>query len=95
MGPARKAMGQEPLLGAEPEPLIEPRHPIGRAAAQLPYVECAPGGRNTPLTATCAAAGVTVFPTWVIDGIQHNGVMEPRQLAVLTRFDWDKAGQGD
>ena len=70
------------------------RH-FGRAAAQLPYVECAPGGRNTPLTATCAAAGVTVFPTWVIDGIQHNGVMEPRQLAVLTRFDWDKAGQGD
>jgi hypothetical protein len=47
------------------------------------------------MTSTCAAAGVTVFPTWVIDGIQHNGVLEPQQLAVLTRFDWDKAGTAE
>ena len=68
---------------------------FGHAANQLPYVECAPGGRNAPMTATCAAAGVTVFPTWVIDGIQHNGVIELRQLAVLTRFDWDKGGAAE
>lgn len=68
---------------------------FGHAADRLPYVECSPGGRNTPMTSTCAAAGVTVFPTWVIDGIQHNGVLEPRQLAVLTRFDWDKAGTAE
>ncbi len=68
---------------------------FGHAADRLPYVECSPGGRNAPITAACAAAGVTVFPTWVIDGIQHNGVIEPRQLAVLTRFDWDKAGKRD
>ena len=68
---------------------------FGHAADRLPYVECAPGGRNAPMTATCAAAGVTVFPTWVIDGIQHNGVIEPRQLAVLTRFDWDKGGAAE
>lgn len=68
---------------------------FGHAADRLPYVECSPGGRNTPMTSTCAAAGVTVFPTWVIDGIQHNGVLEPQQLAVLTRFDWDKAGTAE
>ena len=67
----------------------------GHAADRLPYVECSPGGRNTPMTSTCAAAGVTVFPTWVIDGIQHNGVLEPQQLAVLTRFDWDRAGAAE
>jgi uncharacterized membrane protein len=68
---------------------------FGHAADRLPYVECSPGGRNTPMTSACAAAGVTVFPTWVIDGIEHNGVMLPQQLAVLTRFDWDKAGTAD
>lgn len=68
---------------------------FGHAADRLPYVECSPGGRNTPMTSTCAAAGVTVFPTWVIDGIQHNGVIEPQQLAVLTRFDWDRAGAAE
>lgn len=68
---------------------------FGHAADRLPYVECSPGGRNTPMTSTCAAAGVTVFPTWVIDGIQHNGVLEPQQLAVLTRFDWDRAGAAE
>ncbi|MBD9436871.1 vitamin K epoxide reductase family protein [Pseudoxanthomonas sp. PXM03] len=70
------------------------RH-FGHAAEQLPYVECSPGGRNAPMTATCAAAGVTVFPTWVIDGIEHNGVIEPQQLAVLTRFDWEGAADDE
>lgn len=70
------------------------RH-FGHAAERLPYVECSPGGRNAPMVSACASAGVTVFPTWVIDGIEHNGVMEPRQLAVLTRFDWDKARPAD
>ena len=68
---------------------------FGHAADRLPYVECAPGGRNTPMVSACASAGVTVFPTWVIDGIEHNGVMEPRQLAVLTRFDWDKGAAAE
>ncbi|WP_083537932.1 vitamin K epoxide reductase family protein [Pseudoxanthomonas mexicana] len=68
---------------------------FGHAADRLPYVECAPGGRSSPMTSTCASAGVTVFPTWVIDGIEHQGVMAPQQLAVLTRFDWDKAGATD
>lgn len=68
---------------------------FGHAADHLPYVECAPGGRKAPMTSTCAAAGITTFPTWVIDGIEHNGVMEPRQLAVLTRFDWDQGRAAD
>jgi uncharacterized membrane protein len=70
------------------------RH-FGHAAERLPYVECSPGGRNTPMTSACAAAGVTVFPTWVIDGIEHNGVIEPQQLAVLTRFDWEGAANDE
>ena len=27
--------------------------------------------------------------------VQHNGVLEPQQLAVLTRFDWDRAGAAE
>ena len=70
------------------------RH-FGHAADRLPYVECSPGGRCAGGHHRRVAAGVTVFPTWVIDGIEHNGVMEPQQLAVLTRFDWDKAAAAD
>jgi uncharacterized membrane protein len=69
------------------------KHRFGSAADELPYVECSPGGRNTPMTLTCSSAGVTVFPTWVIDGRQHTGVLEPELLSVLTRFDWEGAGQ--
>lgn len=68
---------------------IEQARRFGSAAAQLPYIECAPQGRNGPIAPACVAAGVETFPTWVIRGQTHNGLIEPRELARLSRFRWD------
>lgn len=56
------------------------------SAKRLPFVECSPGGRGTPLTLTCRSADVQDFPTWVIDGQRHVGVIAPRRLAQLSKF---------
>ncbi len=64
------------------------------AAAQLPYVECAPNGPNGGMVSECAIAGVTGYPTWVIGGRHYVQVIEPEQLAAMTGFDWEGA-RGD
>ena len=60
------------------------------AAEKLPYVECAPGGRNAPMTSECARAGVTGYPTWVIDGRAYVGVKQPQDLAAISGYDWER-----
>jgi uncharacterized membrane protein len=53
---------------------------------RLPYVECSPGGRGTPSSAVCNAAGVRDYPTWVIGGKRYPGIQSPRRLAELARY---------
>lgn len=65
---------------------------FGRAAEQLPYVECSPNGRNGAMAFECAQAGIESFPTWIIRGQRVSGVMTPEELARRTRFNrWNAA----
>lgn len=65
---------------------------FGRSADKLPYVECSPNGRNSALAVTCVSAGVHSLPTWVIRGQSHTGVLQPDELARLSRFmGWNAA----
>lgn len=60
---------------------------FGRAAEQLPYVECSPNGRNGPIAFECVQQGIEGFPTWIIRGERYRGVLEPEELARRTRFN--------
>ena len=63
----------------------EQKELFGSAAAQLPYVECDPKGRN-PQTARCEGAGVRVFPTWVFGTERREGVQRLEDLAKVSGF---------
>jgi len=58
---------------------------FGKAAAQLPYIEC--DGRS-PIgkPAVCAAAKIRGFPTWDIAGTRYEGVLSLEQLARLSGY---------
>ena len=56
------------------------------SADRLPFVECTPGGRGSPMTASCRAAGVRDFPTWIVAGKRYVGVMAPKRLAEVSNF---------
>ncbi len=62
---------------------------FGVASERLPYVECSPGGRGTPMAQVCVAAGIATYPTWIIRGRRFEEVLPPRELARLSGFDWD------
>lgn len=73
---------------------------FGRAAVDLPYVECSPGGRTGPIAFECTQQGIDSYPTWIIRGQRVTGVLEPDELARRARFHkWnaptlaDKTGQ--
>ena len=59
---------------------------FGASDHRIPYVECSPGGRSAPTAGKCLAAGVRSYPTWIIKGRRHVGVLEPRRLADLTGY---------
>jgi len=48
-------------------------------------VECDPKGIN-PRPEQCQAAGVKAYPTWVINGQTHEGVLTLDQLAQMSQF---------
>jgi uncharacterized membrane protein len=58
------------------------------SAHRLPYVECTPDGRNGGLNFTCVANDVKDYPTWVINGRRHVGLVSVDKLANLSRFEW-------
>jgi uncharacterized membrane protein len=64
------------------------RRLFGVAGERLPYVECSPGGRGTPMAQSCVAAGIAAFPTWIIRGRRYEEVLRPEELARLSGFDW-------
>jgi len=58
------------------------------SAERLPYVECTPGGRGGPVNPACVANEVTNYPTWIIRGSRHTGVISVAELARLSGFAW-------
>ncbi len=58
------------------------------SAHRLPYVECTPNGRTGGLNFACVANEVKDYPTWVIDGRRHVGLVSVAKLADLSGFEW-------
>jgi uncharacterized membrane protein len=63
---------------------------FGNAKEHLPYTECTPDGRHGSVALECIRADIRNFPTWIIDGERHIGVLEPRELAQHSGFNWDE-----
>ncbi len=59
---------------------------FGVSAKRIPYIECSPAGRSGPTATKCLAAGVRSYPTWVIKGQRHVGVLTPATLADRSGF---------
>lgn len=59
---------------------------FGTSAHRIPYVECSPAGRSGPVASTCLAAGIRSYPTWIIKGQRHTGVLSPASLADRTGY---------
>jgi len=65
----------------------EQKRLFGASAARLPYIECSPGGQNTPQSPSCRAAGIQSYPTWVLNGQMFAGkVLSLAQLAKITAY---------
>ncbi|MCZ6749135.1 MAG: vitamin K epoxide reductase family protein [SAR324 cluster bacterium] len=62
------------------------------SASRLPYIECSPGGRNAPQAPVCGINGVTVYPTWVIDGRKYEGYLSADTLVLHSGFSAEAAG---
>ncbi len=54
---------------------------------RLPYVECTPEGRGGPRAVDCLTRGIEQYPTWIIDGQRHTGVVSIERLGRLSDFD--------
>ncbi len=62
------------------------------SAERLPYVECTPNGRKGVHSLACVANNITDYPTWIIDGRRHTGVVPVKELAAISGFEWSAAG---
>ena len=60
---------------------------------RLPYVECTPQGRSGPRAVDCLTRNIQEYPTWIIDGRRHGGVVSVERLARVSDFDWTAATQ--
>src|SRR5690625_4648037 len=63
---------------------------FGPAKDRLPYTECTPNGRHGAVAFECVRADIQSFPTWIINGERHMGVLEPRELARRSGFTWEE-----
>jgi uncharacterized membrane protein len=57
------------------------------SADRLPYIECTPNGRSGPPNLACVANDIREYPTWIIDGSRHTGVVPVAELARLSGFE--------
>ncbi len=64
---------------------------FGPAADQVPYVECDSTGVNAR-PEQCARVGVRRYPTWMIHGTRHEGLLTLDELATLSRFPGSSPG---
>ena len=56
---------------------------------RLPYIECTPEGRGGPRAVDCLTRNIEQYPTWIIDGQRHTGVVSVERLGRLSNFDRD------
>ena len=56
------------------------------SADRLPYVECSPNGRGGAKAVVCVREKINSYPTWIISGTRHEGVLEPERLAALSGY---------
>lgn len=63
---------------------------FGASADRLPYIECTPNGRDGVIAFVCIMKDIEGYPTWIIDGQHRRGVLQPRELARHTDFDWGR-----
>lgn len=61
---------------------------------RLPYVECTPDGRRGAYNFACIANDIQEFPTWIIDGRRHTGVISVGELAAMSGFAAPRMGSG-
>jgi len=50
------------------------------------YIECSPEGRTAPQAEVCQQAGISAYPTWVIDGEKYEGNLPLQQLAEVSGY---------
>jgi uncharacterized membrane protein len=62
------------------------------SAHRLPYVECTPEGRRGVRNLACVKNDIKDYPTWIIDGRRHNGVVSVNRLARMSGFEWTADG---
>lgn len=72
---------------------LEQKKKFSGAQSKLPYIECSPNGPQGSMSQQCVRAGVSSYPTWVINGRMHTGVTEPRALADMSGFKWEEKTQ--
>ncbi len=74
-------------------PACQQQKALFEASAQrLPYVECTPNGRTGAHSFACVANNIRDFPTWIIGGNRHTGVIPVDELARISRFEWSADG---
>ena len=56
------------------------------SAHRLPYVECSPNGRRGVQNFACITQNIQHYPTWIVAGRRHEGVLTPQTLARLSDF---------
>lgn len=56
------------------------------SVGRLPYVECTPDGRNGVLNVDCVVNDVKDYPTWIIGGRRHLGLLSVAELAALSGY---------
>jgi uncharacterized membrane protein/glutaredoxin len=64
---------------------------FGASADRLPYIECSPGGQNSPQAGECRTAQIQSYPTWIINGKRIEEVLSLKQLAEATGFQTSPA----
>ncbi|MDH5750845.1 MAG: vitamin K epoxide reductase family protein [Deltaproteobacteria bacterium] len=66
---------------------------FGASVERLPYVECTPQGKNGPRAPVCVQNNIKSYPTWMIGGSFHPGVLQPEELARISNFIWNKGAR--
>jgi len=61
---------------------------------RLPYVECTPDGRNGVRNFDCVSNDIKDYPTWIINGRRHTGLIPVDGLAALSGFKGSAEGAG-
>lgn len=60
---------------------------FGASADRLPYVECSLQGPRGPQAPICKTMNIQSYPTWIVNGRRHEGVLMPEELAKLSGFE--------